>query len=108
MMLAWAWKDGIRDALWHRLPQDSMFMILVGRIAFAFIATALLSIVVQKLGEKIEEQKQRGEKERRRIEAREMLFCVCCFPCFSMYWLLHPRSCLNFKRVDIDEELMRN
>lgn len=61
MMLAWAWKDALRDALWQRLPQDSMVMLLLGRLAFAVLATMTLSWVIKKLGDKIEEQKRQGE-----------------------------------------------
>jgi len=61
MMLAWAWKDALRDAFWDRLPQDTFVALVFGRLVFALLATAVLSWLTHQLAMKIEELRERGE-----------------------------------------------
>lgn len=53
MVLAWAWKDSLRGAVWEHLPDDTPEMLVMYRFGFAFAATLLIACGVNQLGNMI-------------------------------------------------------
>lgn len=61
MMLAWAWKDALREVIWDRLPADEVITLIVYKLIFAALISASMAFIVTKLAQRVEEQKAQGE-----------------------------------------------